>query len=354
MDFPELLGQVMRSFSDVGTIRTDLHHRFVRECMQFLRLSSAQVKAVISKCGKGEEESTRSVLMNELPQAFLMYLLSDEYIKASLLKTVTPDIQFLRKYRRQFLQDYFNDLFGKNLKQRLQEKVHDIKPPLSFSEGSQVCGPTIVDFLRDEVVFVMPGNTKSDCDTRIPIQIRLYHQDSKYDHPLLANDDLRMLHKFASEQFSGIAREPFVEAICSFMPQDIYGNEACLEMPPDSETNNPEEVMTALCPDNLRPTEPGLHNLAKEQADLYWGWLRTEDRFVISGRVLERSDAETKAWARLHGYHAVRFSDRRAALERQLSMHLNGLSEPERSKVLTLLIEQCHIFQNTYPLEPES
>ncbi len=345
MDFPELLGLVLRSFSDGGTIRPDLYQRFVRECMRFLHLSPGQTAAVKSRRGR---------IQDEMPQAFLIYLLSDKDIKESLLKTETPNIHFLRRYKRQFLQQYFNEFFGTNVKQRLQEKVHEIKPLLPFSDASKTSVHDIADCLRDVVVFVMPGKAASAQDTRAPIQVRLYRQDAKYDHPLLANDDLRMLHQLASEQFSSIAQEPFVEAVCSLMPQDIYGSETLLEMPTDSETDDPEEMMDVLCPDDLRPTEPGLFNLAKELVDMYWDALRIEDRFVIAGRVLEMSDDKTKAWAQLHGYHAVRFSDRRAVLERELSMHFQDLSEQERGQMLTLLIEQCRIFQNTYPLEPES
>lgn len=354
MDFPEVLGQILRSFAGGKEPTIGEYNEFAYKCVGFLHLSPAQRTVVISKRGKHEKESAQTFLVNELPHDFLMYLLGDLQIVASLLNTDIPDIRYLRRYKRQFLQKYFRELLGVNLKQRLLEKVNDIDPPLSFSDASQATRRDIEYYLWEKVTFVLPGQTISSQDSRIQMPIRLYRQDSKYDHPLLANEDLKTLHALATDKFGGIAREPFLEAVRNFLPQDIYANEEYIETPPDSKETSPEEVMATLCPEKQRPINPGEANQAKELAAMYWDMLRLEDRFVFAGRVLDLTDDKTKAWARSHGFRAVRFSDRREALKLDLSRFLQDLPERQRSAIVRLLVDKCQIFQQNFPLPPES
>ncbi|NLO34012.1 MAG: hypothetical protein GX117_11800 [Candidatus Hydrogenedentes bacterium] len=338
-EFLDLLKLILSAFDNKASLPTSEYKLFQRLFPLFLKLSAQQEKIL------GKER-----ISEELATEFLEYLIADHHKQAMIMNCTYEFSQGLYVCRNQFINYIFTNLPNKSLEYRIFEKLknRDLGKDRFFSNQMTITKSEMALFLSQNITFLTPNTSPRKNDMRTQIALRLYGNDSAYDHPLLTNDSLCQLYDLILKHF-GIAPTmlDFAGAIADQLPQDIYSTETTIS--PSEKDDEPEEAdPTELIADTTSILSDKI--IGMEAAKLFWQELRIGDKFVLVAKFNELKDKEMRAWAESHGCHAGRFSDRRKTLEFSLRNTIIELTQNEQSSFLSALRQCIRDFENKYPL----
>lgn len=350
LEFNVLVGVVLRAFEGEGDLDERLYNEFVVACRKFLRITSTQRADVMKISPKVDFE---------MASAFVAYLRGDRHILKSLLKTEEPPLVFLRRYRKQFLSNYFAEFYGPNTQQRLYKKIRTLNPPLSFSKVSKSTTEEIQSFLQKTFLLLMDEEEAPAETERVVIRISFVKKaDSEKEHSLLSTKDLRHIHAAVVEQFGSITKSDFIDALHVMFPPDIYLQKLKRldELSSEAEkhkSKGEEATLSEMSSEVHLSLDPGQLAETKKVTLLFWKSLPLGDQFVLTGRYLGLTDQQTKAWGQQHGLKIQRFSDRQPVLETNLAQYISGFSTEEQWKVMSFIIGLGRELKEKYPIDPE-
>ncbi|MGI6138626.1 MAG: hypothetical protein ACOYI9_06285 [Candidatus Hydrogenedentales bacterium] len=335
----DFLKKILSAFGNNTEISVTEYQAFCKQFKRFLNLSAGQIRTL------GAHRVT-----TELPAEFLESLQTDRHKLDLIMKATQEDQRGLFVCKRQFLAHIFNTLPQKTLKYRLYDKLkaRDLGNKRNFAKETTINQDEMLRFLSQNVAFLPPNTSPRKNDTRTQIVLRLYGNDSAYDHPLLTNDQLCQLYDLILKHFGQApTRLDFAGAIADQLPQDIYSTETTIS--PTEKDDGPEEAHpTELIADTTSILSDKM--IGMEAAKLFWQELRIGDKFVLAAKFNELKEKKMRTWAESYGCRAGRFSDRRKTLDSSLRKTFIGLTQEEQSSFLSALSQYIRDFENKYPL----